>query len=131
MAGEKETRRILNRIRKEDVKSLRLQFCDIQGQSKNVAIPVSQAEKALTNGIYFDGSSIEGFARIEESDMLLIPDPATYAILPWHPMNERVARMICDVYTYDGKPYVGDPRFILKRALERAKEKGERKQALT
>ena len=124
MAGEKETRRILNRIKRDDVKSLRLQFCDIQGQSKNVAIPVSQAEKALTNGIYFDGSSIEGFARIEESDMLLIPDPGTYAILPWHPMSERVARMICDVNTYDGKPYVGDPRFILKRALERAKEKG-------
>jgi glutamine synthetase len=115
---------ILKKIKDQEVKFLRLQFCDIQGQPKNVAIPATQAEKALSQGIYFDGSSIEGFARIEESDMLLKPDPATYAVLPWRPVNNKVARMICDVYTYDDKPYIGDPRYILKRTLEEAKRMG-------
>lgn len=117
VAGE-----ILERIDADSVKILRLQFTDIQGQPKNVAIPVKQAEKALNEGIWFDGSSIEGFARIEESDMLLKPDPATYAILPWRPSDARVARFICDVYTYGNKHFEGDPRFILKRALEEAEK---------
>jgi len=115
---------ILKKIKDQDVKFLRLQFCDIQGQPKNVAVPAEQAEKALTQGIWFDGSSIEGFARIEESDMILKPDPATYSILPWRPTNSKVARMICDVYTYDEKPYIGDPRYILKRTLEQAQKMG-------
>ena len=115
---------ILDRVRKEGIKFLVLQFCDIQGQPKNVTLPAIQAEKALTQGIYFDGSSIEGFARIEESDMLLKPDPATYSVLPWRPASSKVARMICDVYTYDYKPYIGDPRYILKRTLEEAKRMG-------
>ena len=115
---------MLERIDADLVKFLRLQFTDIQGQPKNVAIPVQQAEKALTEGIWFDGSSIEGFARIEESDMLLKPDLATYAILPWRPADARVARFICDVYTYGDKPFDGDPRFILKKALEEAKKMG-------
>jgi glutamine synthetase len=115
---------MLERIDADLVKFLRLQFTDIQGQPKNVAIPVQQAEKALTEGIWFDGSSIEGFARIEESDMLLKPDPATYNILPWRPVDARVARFICDVYTYGDKPFEGDPRFVLKKTLEEAKKMG-------
>ncbi|MDD1659136.1 MAG: glutamine synthetase beta-grasp domain-containing protein [Methanomicrobiales archaeon] len=115
---------ILKRIKDQEIKFLRLQFCDIQGQPKNVAIPAIQAEKALSQGIYFDGSSIEGFARIEESDMLLKPDPATFSVLPWRPASSKVARMICDVYTYDDKPYIGDPRYILKRTLEDARKLG-------
>jgi glutamine synthetase len=115
---------MLERIDADLVKFLRLQFTDIQGQPKNVAIPVEQAEKALTEGIWFDGSSIEGFARIEESDMLLKPDPDTYAILPWRPVDTRVARFICDVYTYGNKPFEGDPRYVLKRTLDEAKKMG-------
>jgi len=115
---------ILKKIKDQEIRFLRLQFCDIQGQPKNVAIPAAQAEKALSQGIYFDGSSIEGFARIEESDMLLKPDPATFSVLPWRPASSKVARMICDVYTYDDKPYIGDPRYILKRILEEAKRMG-------
>ena len=115
---------MLERIDADLVKFLRLQFTDIQGQPKNVAIPVQQAEKALTEGIWFDGSSIEGFARIEESDMLLKPDPATYTILPWRPVDARVARFICDIYTYGDKPFEGDPRYVLKKTLEEAKKMG-------
>ena len=115
---------ILDRIRKQEIKFLVLQFCDIQGQPKNVSLPAIQAEKALTQGIYFDGSSIEGFARIEESDMLLKPDPTTFSVIPWQHDNGKMARMICDVYTYDDKPYVGDPRYILKRILAEAEKKG-------
>jgi len=115
---------ILDRIRKEGIKFLVLQFCDIQGQPKNVTVPAIQAEKALAQGIYFDGSSIEGFARIEESDMLLKPDTSTFAVIPWQPENGKMARMICDVYTYDDKPYVGDPRYILKRTMAEAEKLG-------
>ncbi|MDH7593898.1 MAG: type I glutamate--ammonia ligase [Methanomicrobiales archaeon] len=115
---------ILAKISRDGIKFLRLQFCDIEGLPKNVTVPASQAEKALNGGIYFDGSSIEGFARIEESDMLLKPDPSTYSILPWRYSSERVARMICDVYTYDEKPYIGDPRFILKQTMKKAEEMG-------
>lgn len=115
----------LQRIEADRVKFIRLQFTDILGQPKNVAIPVEeQAEKALTEGIWFDGSSIEGFARIEESDMLLKPDPATYSILPWRPADARVARFICDVYTYGNEPFKGDPRYILKKTLAEAGRMG-------
>jgi len=115
---------MLERIDADLVKFLRLQFTDIQGQPKNVAIPVEQAEKALTEGIWFDGSSIEGFARIEESDMILIPDPATYSILPWRPNDARVARFICDIQTYGGKPFEGDPRYVLKKTVAEAAKMG-------
>ncbi|MDD1672386.1 MAG: type I glutamate--ammonia ligase [Methanomicrobiales archaeon] len=115
---------MLQKIEADTVKFIRLQFTDILGQPKNVAIPVEQVEKALTDGIWFDGSSIEGFARIEESDMLLKPDPATYAILPWRPADARVARFICDVYTYGNKPFEGDPRYILKKTLAEAAKMG-------
>jgi glutamine synthetase len=115
---------MLERIDADLVKFVRLQFTDILGQPKNAAIPVEQVEKALTDGIWFDGSSIEGFARIEESDMLLKPDPSTYAILPWRSADARVARFICDIYTYGGKPFDGDPRYILKKTLADAAKLG-------
>ncbi len=115
---------LLERIDSDLVKFIRLQFSDIQGLPKNVAIPAAQAEKALTEGIWFDGSSIEGFCRIEESDMLLKPDPSSYAILPWRPENGRVARFICDLETYGGKPFEGDPRYILRKTIAEAAELG-------
>src|SRR5665647_2026219 len=115
---------LLERIDADLVKFIRLQFSDIQGLPKNVAIPAAQAEKALTEGIWFDGSSIEGFCRIEESDMLLKPDPSSYAILPWRPENGRVARFICDLETYGGKPFEGDPRYILRKPIAEAAEMG-------
>jgi len=116
--------KMLQKIEADNVKFLRLQFTDIQGQPKNVAIPVEQDEKALTDGIWFDGSSIEGFARIEESDMLLKPDLATYVVLPWRPTDGKVARFVCDVYTYGNKPFEGDPRYILKKTLAEAAKLG-------
>lgn len=115
---------MLERIDSDLVKFLRLQFTDIQGQPKNVAIPVQQAEKALEEGIWFDGSSIEGFARIEESDMILKPDLSTYSILPWRSADARVARFICDIYTYGNKPFEGDPRYVLKKAIAEAAKMG-------
>lgn len=115
---------ILQRIETDGAKFIRLQFSDIQGQPKNVAIPVKQAEKALCDGISFDGSSIEGFARIEESDMVLRPDPTTYRMLPWRSGNAKVARFICDVHLPNGRPFEGDPRFILKKTLGDAEKMG-------
>lgn len=115
---------VLERIGRDGIKFLRLQFSDIQGIPKNIAIPVNQAEKALTDGIGFDGSSITGFANIESSDMLLKPDPRTYAILPWRPEEAKVARFICDVHLPDGTPFEGGPRYILKKALSEAEKLG-------
>jgi glutamine synthetase len=115
---------IINSIEENHVRFLRLQFVDIGGMVKNVGIPVSQAEKALTTGIAFDGSSIEGFVRIEESDMILKPDFNTYNILPWDVSGGKVARIICDVYRPDGKPFEGDPRYVLKRAIAQAAKRG-------
>ena len=119
-----EITRILEQIERDDPKFIRLQFSDIQGHPKNVAIPVKQTEKALTEGISFDGSSIEGFARIEESDMVLRPDPSTYRILPWRAGNAGVARFICDVHLPSGRPFEGDPRYILKRTASEAAKMG-------
>jgi len=113
-------------IKKADaagVKFIRLQFTDILGIVKNVAIPRAQLEDALEDGVMFDGSSIQGFTRIEESDMHLRPDPSTYTTLPWR-TTEPVARMICDVERIDGTPFEGDPRYVLRRAVERAKKLG-------
>jgi len=110
--------------RENDVKFIRLQFTDLFGQLKNVAITVDQLDKALDNKCMFDGSSIEGFVRIEESDMYLRPDPDTFVIFPWRPQTGRVARLVCDVYNPDGTPYEGDPRYILKKVLAEAAEMG-------
>ncbi|RQH01990.1 type I glutamate--ammonia ligase [Natrarchaeobius oligotrophus] len=117
---------VLDEIERKDVDFLRLQFTDILGTVKNVSVPARQAEKAFSEGIYFDGSSIEGFVRIQESDMRLVPDPETFAVLPWRQKDDSAAaRMICDVYdTSSGEPFEGDPRRVLKNALERAEEMG-------
>ena len=115
---------IIKSIKENDVKFIRLQFTDIFGTLKNVAITASQIEKALDNKCMFDGSSIEGFVRIEESDMYLRPDPDTYVLLPWHKDHGRIARMICDVYKMDGTPFEGDPRYVLRRVLKKAEDMG-------
>ena len=116
--------KILKKMEADDVKFIRLQFTDVVGQPKNAAIPIAQAEKALTDGTWFDGSSIEGFTRIEESDMLLKADPASYTVLPWRTAEGTVARFICDVYTYGNKPFEGDPRYILKKTMAEAAKMG-------
>ena len=107
-----------------NVKFIRLQFTDILGVVKNVAIPLSQLDKALDGQIMFDGSSIEGFTRIEESDMYLHPNIDTFTILPWKLKEGRIARLICDIYDPDGKPFSGCPRSALKRVISEAAEKG-------
>lgn len=111
-------------VEEEDVEFIRLQFTDIFGVLKNVAITSSQLEKALDNKCMFDGSSVEGFARIEESDMYLYPDYNTFEIFPWRPQQGRVARLICDVYKPDGTHFEGDPRNVLKRVIKEAEEMG-------
>src|SRR3984893_15865693 len=116
---------ILKVCEAENVRFLRLQFTDIFGVIKNVEIPSSQFPKALDGEIQFDGSSIEGFTRIEESDMILVPDLNSFAIYPWaHKNGEKVARLICDVYNPDGSPFTGCPRMTLKRQMDRASALG-------
>ena len=115
---------IFRMVEEEDVEFIRLQFTDIFGTLKNVAITSSQLEKALDNKCMFDGSSIEGFVRIEESDMYLYPDLDTFTIFPWRPQQGKVARIICDVYCADGTPFEGDPRYILKKQIAKAAEMG-------
>ena len=115
---------ILEAAKEKNVKFVRLQFTDLFGNLKNVEIPVSQLQKALDNQMMFDGSSIEGFTRIEESDMYLRPDLNTWLILPTDLEYGTVARLICDVYKPDGTAFEGDPRGILKKVLKRAADKG-------
>jgi glutamine synthetase len=117
---------VLEKVKEENVKFIKLQFTDMLGIVKSVTIPVEQLEDSLEMGTWFDGSSIEGFARICESDMFLKPDPSTYAVLPWRNSNgeKATARIIADVYDASGKPFEGDPRFILKQAVEDAKKEG-------
>ena len=108
----------------QSVKFINLQFIDVLGAPKNVAITIDQLPKVLEQGCMFDGSSIEGFVRIEESDMILKPDAESFTILPWRQQGGRTARIICDVYTTDGKPFEGDPRYVLKKAMKQAAEMG-------
>lgn len=115
---------IIRRVMEEDIQFIRMQFTDIFGQLKNVAITASQIEKAVNNQIMIDGSSIEGFVRIEESDQYLWPDLDTFSVLPWRPQYGKVARLICDVHNPNGTPFVGDPRNVLKRVLRRANDMG-------
>lgn len=119
-----DKREVLEKARELNVKFVRLQFTDLFGVMKNVAITVEQLEKALDGELMFDGSSIEGFTRIEESDMYLKPDPDTFLIFPWRPRDGAVARLICDVYKPDGTPFEGDPRYILKKTLQEAADLG-------
>jgi glutamine synthetase len=111
-------------VKEQDVKFIRLQFTDIFGSLKNVAITPSQLDKALDNKCMFDGSSIEGFVRIEESDMNLRPDLDTFAVFPWRTPQGKVARLICDVYKHDGTPFEGDPRYILKQVIKDLNQMG-------
>ena len=115
---------IMRRIEEEDIEFIRLQFTDMFGALKNVAITSSQLGKALDNKCMFDGSSIEGFVRIEESDMYLYPDLDTFETFPWRPQQGKVARLICDVYKADGTPFEGDPRYVLRRILKEAEDMG-------
>lgn len=115
---------VLKMVEENDVKFIRLQFTDVFGVLKNVAVTARQLPGILEDGAMFDGSSIDGFARIEESDMILMPDADTFEIFPWRPQQGKVARLICDVLTTDGTPYAGCPRGVLKKALAQAEEMG-------
>ena len=122
MDGQKDY--VLQACRDRDIKFIRLWFTDILGSLKSFAITVEELEQALDEGQGFDGSSIEGFARVDESDMIAMPDPATFQVLPWRPRERGVARMFCDILHPDGSPFEGDPRFVLKRQLKRASDLG-------
>lgn len=124
MGKYKTAAQIKEVAQKENVRFLRLMFTDILGRIKNVEVPISQLDKVLDNKMMFDGSSIEGFVRIEESDMYLYPDVSTWMIFPWESDKGKVARLICDVYGTDGKPFAGDPRSNLKRVMQEMKELG-------
>ncbi|MTI68651.1 MAG: type I glutamate--ammonia ligase [Firmicutes bacterium] len=115
---------ILKKAKELEVEFIHLQFTDVMGVMKNVSITIEQLEKALNNEIMFDGSSIDGFARIEESDMYLRPDLSTFVVFPWSPVGEKEARLICDVYKPDGTPFSGCPRNTLKKVLKEAAIKG-------
>ncbi len=115
---------IMKLVKEHKVRYIRLWFTDVLGFLKGFTITVDELPRAMGDGMGFDGSSIEGFARIEESDMIAHPDPATFAILPWESKEQPVARMFCDIYTPNGKPFAGDPRYILKENLAKAKKLG-------
>ncbi len=115
---------VLRTAKENDVRFIRLWFPDILGSLKGFAITVRELEYALNVGMGFDGSSIEGFARIDESDLFVLPDPTTFRMLPWRPRQNAVARMFCDILTPEGQPFEGDPRYILKRNLKRATKMG-------
>lgn len=115
---------LLSRIKADQVQFLSLQFTDVTGAVKSLDIPISRVEEAVGEGVWFDGSSVEGFARIQESDMRLMPDLDTYAVLPWSPLESRRARIFCDIYLPDGSPFLGDPRGILKQILKRIEARG-------
>lgn len=115
---------LFERIKEDEVKFISLQFTDITGAVKSVDIPIHRLEIALDDGVWFDGSSVEGFARIQESDMRLVLNPDTYAVLPWTPVEYRRARIFCDIYQMDGNPFPGDPRGTLKRQLAKLDKRG-------
>lgn len=115
---------VIAHVRADQIKFIALQFTDVTGSVKSVDIPVHRLEDAFTDGVWFDGSSVEGFARIQESDMRLVLDPTTYAVLPWSPLELRRARIFCDIYQPNGEPFLGDPRGTLKRMLAKLDERG-------
>ncbi len=116
------TQELMARVKADNVKFISLQFTDVTGAVKSVDIPVELLPSALEDGVWFDGSSIEGFARIQESDMRLVLNPETYAVLPWSPEERKRARIFCDIYRPDGEPFEGDPRGRLKRFLQKVKD---------
>lgn len=119
-----DAKEVLARCKEDNVKFVSFQFSDIIGNVKSVDAPIAQVEGALKHGIWFDGSSVEGFARVQEGDMHLIPDADTYAVLPWTPDDMKRARIFCDIHTPEGEPYAKDPRGALKKVLKRFEEKG-------
>src|SRR5688500_15914130 len=121
---EAQQRHVLQQCRDLDVKFIRLWFTDIVGALKSAAITVDELEHAFTDGASFDGASIEGFARSDETDMSAVPDPSTFQLLPWRPREQAVARMFCDVRLPSGEAFDGDPRFVLKRVIDRAARRG-------
>ena len=125
MSRNKYTREdIIRLVKEENVRFIRLQFTDIFGTLKNVAITADQIEKALDNKCMFDGSSVEGFVRIEESDMYLYPDYDSFMIIPWNQEKGKTARLICDIKNADQEPFMGDPRTILKKVCKEAEDMG-------
>ncbi len=119
-----DRKELLARIKEDEVKFISLQFTDVTGSVKSVDIPANRIAAAMEEGIWFDGSSVEGFARIQESDMRLVLDESTYAVLPWTPAEGKRGRVFCDIYLPDGKPFPGDPRGMLKQFLRRIQENG-------
>src|SRR3989441_3991314 len=115
---------VLRTVEERDIRFIRLWFTDVLGFLKSFAITPAELEAAFEEGMGFDGSAIEGFARLQESDMVARPDPSTFQILPWRPGEQGVARMFCDVMTPDGEPFAADPRYVLRRTLARAQEMG-------
>ena len=119
-----DAKELIKRVKEDKVNFISLQFTDVLGAVKSVDMPLHNLEGALEDGVWFDGSSVEGFARIQESDMRLLLDPDTYAVLPWSPEDRRRARIFCDIYTPDNEPFEGDPRGLLKRMLAKVTERG-------
>ncbi|MEJ2484827.1 MAG: type I glutamate--ammonia ligase [Anaerolineales bacterium] len=115
---------IINRAKEDNIKFISLQFTDVTGSVKSVDIPIIHLERALEEGIWFDGSSVEGFARIQESDMRLVIDPETYAVLPWSPEDLKRARFFCDIHQPNGEPFIGNPRNVLKNVLDKINQRG-------
>src|SRR5437763_5038020 len=111
-------------VAERDIRFIRFWFTDILGQLKSFSINAAELDDALEHGMGFDGSSITGFNAIEESDMIALPDPSTFAVLPWRPEEQGVGRMFCDILTPERTPYEGDPRHVLRRALVRMEEMG-------
>src|SRR5918996_3928118 len=123
-SSEEARKDVLRRAKEEGVQFALLWFTDLEGHLKSFAITPGELETALDDGMGFDGSSITGFNAIEESDMVAIPDPGTFQLMPWKEGETRIGRMICDIVTPDGNPYEGDPRYVLRRALERMRSMG-------
>lgn len=119
-----DSKELISRVKDDDVKFISLQFSDVTGSVKSVDITTERLPSALEDGVWFDGSSVEGFARVQESDMRLVLDPETYAVLPWSPDEFRRARVFCDIYKPNGEPFEGDPRGVLKKVLKIIDEKG-------
>jgi glutamine synthetase len=121
---DKQQEYVLRTVEERDIRFIRLWFTDVLGFLKSVAITAAELEGAFAEGIGFDGSSIDGFARLQEADMIAIPDASTFQVLPWRPEAQGVARMFCDIFTPDGQPFAADPRAVLRRQLQKAADLG-------